>query len=232
MGTGAARVFDAVEASGASRAEVLAELNSRITGMQRRTLGTGAAAPVVPVVDALASLFPGGGLKPGSVYAISSSTVALMLMAEASKRGDWTAIVGVPDFSADAAEAVGIRLDRLILVPHPGTQLVRAAAALADVMTVVLVGDAGRVASAEAGRLEARLRRTGSVLLSLGEWPGAEDRLAISARQWHGLGDGHGHLAGCLVTVTADGRSGRPRRVRLELPGMSEAPVAIEHITE
>ncbi|WP_143034061.1 hypothetical protein [Paramicrobacterium humi] len=232
MGTGTARAFDVVETSGSSRAEVLAELTSRIRGMQRRTLGTGLEAPVVPVVDALAPLFPGAGLRPGAVYAVSSAALALMLMSESSRRGDWVAVVGIPDFSADAAEAAGIRLDRLILVPHPGRQLIRAAAALADVMSLVLVGSPGSLAPAEGARLEARLRRTGSILLSLGEWPGSEDQLALSDRQWSGLGSGHGHLAGCIATVTAKGRGGRPRQVRIALPGMSEAPDQIEHITE
>ncbi|TQO24191.1 hypothetical protein FB385_3067 [Paramicrobacterium agarici] len=232
MKTGAARAWDAVDASASSRADVLAELSGRIRSMQRSTLGAGSEAPVVPVASELVGLFPHGGLKPGGVYEVLSPLLATMLLSAATRRGDWVAVVGMPDFSAAAAMAAGVDFERLIVVPHPGDQGMRVSAALADVMSVVVLGDAAAVSAGEAQRLEARLRRTGSVMLRLGEWPGAEDRLAISERRWSGLRAGHGHLAACRITATARGRGGTPRRVSFTLSEMSDPPGVIEHSDE
>ncbi len=232
MNTGAVRAWDAVDASASNRADVLAELNGRIRSMQRNTLGAGAEAPVIPVVSELAGLFPGGGLRPGGVYEVLSPLLVTMLLAEATRRGDWVAVIGMPDFSAVAASSIGVDFERLILVPHPGDQGVRVSATLADVMSVVVLGGAASVASAEAQRLEARLRRTGSVMLRLGSWPGSEDRLSVAERQWGGLRSGHGHLASCRLTATARGRGGAPRRVFFTLSEMSDPPDLIEHSNE
>ncbi|MCW4459733.1 hypothetical protein [Microbacterium sp. MPKO10] len=232
METGAARAWDAVDASASSRAEVLAELNGRIRSMQKATLGAGAEAPVVPVVSELRDLFPGGGLRPGGVYEVLSPLLATMLLAEATRAGDWVAVVGMPDFSAAAAASAGVDIARVVVVPHPGGQGIRVSATLADVMSIVVLGEAADVGAGEAQRLEARLRRTGSVLLRLGEWAGAEDRLAVAERQWSGIRAGHGHLAACQVTATARGRAAAPRRVTFVLSEMSDARDGLEHSNE
>jgi hypothetical protein len=47
--------------------------------------------------------------------------------------------------------------------------------------------------------------------------------LSISQSEWHGIGDGHGHLAAREVTVTVTNRmTGRPRTARLWLPDAAE----------
>jgi len=50
--------------------------------------------------------------------------------------------------------------------------------------------------------------------------------LSLSHSEWHGIGDGHGHLASREVTVTVTNRiTGRPRSARLWLPS-SDGTVA------
>jgi hypothetical protein len=47
--------------------------------------------------------------------------------------------------------------------------------------------------------------------------------LSLSQSQWHGIGEGHGHLAAREVTVTVTNRvTGRPRSARLWLPDADE----------
>lgn len=231
MKSGAAHAWDAVGAPAASRADILAELSERISSMQRRTLGTGAKAPVVPVRSELSSLFPGQGLQPGGAYALASPLLAMMLLSAASQRGDWTAVIGLPDLSAEAVAAAGIDVERLAVIPHPGDQGVRVAATLAEVMAVVVLAGA-HPSGGEVERLEARLRRAGSVLLVLGEWPAAVARLFVAEREWYGLEQGHGVLSSCRVTAVSE-MPGRPRRrVQFTVSSMSVASGLIEHTDE
>ncbi|MFE6872432.1 hypothetical protein ACFVFS_38545 [Kitasatospora sp. NPDC057692] len=69
-------------------------------------------------------------------------------------------------------------------------------------------------------RLAAHLRRTGTVLLTPGPWPGAQLRLEVTASRWGGLGDGWGKLTGrrARVTVTGRGSAARSRSAELWLP--------------
>jgi len=47
--------------------------------------------------------------------------------------------------------------------------------------------------------------------------------LSLSHSEWHGIGEGHGHLAAREVTVTVTNRmTGRPRSARLWLPAVDE----------
>ena len=57
----------------------------------------------------------------------------------------------------------------------------------------------------------------------LGAWPQTEAMLSLSQSDWHGIGEGHGHLAAREVTVTVTSRTAsRPRSARLWLPDASE----------
>jgi hypothetical protein len=79
-----------------------------------------------------------------------------------------------------------------------------------------------------ARRLSARARHRGAVLLPFGSWPGADLELSASAMRWTGLGSGHGHLTGCELVVTAEGRgaAARPVRTTMHLPsGFDSGPV-------
>ena len=238
--------FDALEADApestlAGTSDVVRELQARIRGMQRTTLDTRA----LPTHPALAELLPGGALAAGGVYAVdNSTTLALGLLQGPSAAGSWCAVVGVPDLGVEAALGLGIDLERLVLVPHPGEQWLSVVSALVDVVSVVLVkppvssaqGREGRarLGDAAASRLASRLRQREAVLVSLGDgsaesWPRSDARLTVTASTWAGIGAGFGHLTARQVTVSSVSRSwaGRAKSRRLWLPGPDQRLEAV-----
>lgn len=194
------------------RIDEVRELQARIRAMQSTTLDS-RALDTAPTV---AGLLPGGSLKTGVAYTIEGSTsLAMALMAGPSQAGAWCGVVGVPTFGTEAAKAAGIDLERLALAPYPGDQWLPVTAALADVLTVVLVRPPLPPSDGNVARLMARLRERGTTLIVLGQsdtsWPGAEARLRVRRSQWGGLGDGHGHLTSRELTVSVASRTGSPR---------------------
>ena len=115
------------------------------------------------------------------------------------------------------AAGVGGHLDRLALVPHPGEHWLTVAAALADVLSVVVARPSKHTSAAAAARLAARIRQRGTTLIVLGSWPQSEAVLSLSESRWSGIGNGHGYLSARQVTVTAATRAGARSR-RLWLP--------------
>jgi hypothetical protein len=161
-----------------------------------------AAERLLPVPAAFRPLLPGSGLRRGSTVGVSrSGSLALALVAGASAAGSWVAAVGLPDLGVVAAAESGIALERLALVPHPGSRAwATVVAALLDAIDVVLVRPPTGLRAADARRLSARARERGAVLVPLGAWPEPADlRLSVAASQWQGLGQGHGSLPSCRV---------------------------------
>ena len=177
----------------------------------------------LPVVPPLEPLLPHGALRLGSTVTVHGSTsLALALCAGASQHGSWCAAVGMPDLGLVAAAELGVVIDRLALIPHPGPQWATVVAALIDAVDMVLVAPPVRVNAGDARRLVARARDRGVVLMPVTAWPEAADvRLGVVSSVWSGLGSGHGHLRARQVEVVAQGRgaAARPRRVSLWLPG-------------
>lgn len=173
----------------------------------------------LPVVPALGALLPGGGLRRGSVAAVTGSTSLLLaLVAGASAAGSWVAAVGLPDLGAVAAHGLGVALERLALVPDPGPQWPTVAGALLDAVDLVVVRPPARMRPADARRLRAKARERGSVLVAHGAWPeGADLRLAVTGRRWTGLATGHGYLRACEVDVVVSGRGAAARQVHARL---------------
>jgi hypothetical protein len=181
------------------------------------------------VTDALAPLFPGGGIRRGSTVAVrpgpapGATTLALALIATASQVGSWCAAVGLPALGLVTAAGLGVSLERLALVPDPGDRWPAVTAALVDAVDIVLVHAPDRCRPGDVRRLTARARERGAVLVPVGAgWPdGADLRLTVTAGAWRGLGQGHGHLGARLAWVAAVGRgaAARERRVHLWLPG-------------
>jgi hypothetical protein len=192
------------------------ELQARIRSMQATRLDERA----LPTLPALQQLLP-GGLRQGYAYSVTgSTTLALALLAAPSAQGAWCGVLGMPDFGPEAATRLGIDLERLVLVPAPGNQWLTVAAAMTDVLGVVIARAPSRVVPAETSRLGARLRQRGSTLVVLGEWPGADATLTVVGSSWLGLGTGYGYLSTRRLEVEASGRGGmhRPRRARLTFP--------------
>lgn len=192
------------------------ELRAQLERMQGRRLD----APAMPTHPAFAGLLPGGGLRPGSAYALAPSTALLLaLMARPSQDGAWCAAIGMPELGAEAAERYGLDLDRLVFVPEPGPRWLAITATIAEVMPVVAVRPPARVTDGEVSRLAARLRDRGTVLLVQGAWPQAEAAIDVADPRWEGLGAGHGYLAGRELTVSVTSRrSPSARRARMLLP--------------
>ncbi len=195
----------------------------------RDRLAPPGAREVLPVPPPLDVLFPDGGLVRGTVVAVEGSVwLALAVAAGASAAGSWCAVVGLPDLGAAAAAEVGVDLDRLVLVPSPGSQWATAVGALLDGFDVVLARPAREISGGEARRLAARARERRAVIVAVGDWPDAVDlRLRVSDTEWTGLHSGYGRLAArhCRVSALGRGAAARERRVATTLPDLGPAPI-------
>lgn len=200
----------------ASRAQEVHRLRSEISRMQRRR----SDVPFLPLDPALEELLPDSGLRVGSSYSISPSPSLLgALLAAPSQKGSWCAIIGMPTIGVEAMSDLGVELERLILVPDPGSRWLTVAMALSEVIPIIAVHPRSRVADADIARLNARLRDRGCTLLVTAPWPQSEATIRVEEVEWHGLGSGWGLLADRTVTLRASGRrfeSGR--RVRVQMP--------------
>jgi hypothetical protein len=185
-----------------------------------------AATPdrVLPVLPAIASVLPDGGLRRGSTVVLTGSTSLLLAtLCVPSRAGAWCAVVGRPTLGLAAAAEYGIAMDRLALVPEPGHRWQTVTAALLDALDVVVVRPTGRFggrfSGMDARRLSSRARERGAVLISLGDWEAADVRLWVTETGWSGLGQGHGRLRSQRIVVHTRGRgvASRPRRTTLVL---------------
>jgi hypothetical protein len=184
---------------------------------------------VLPVPPELTALLPHRGLRRGTTVAVAagqpaysgSTSLVLALLAEASRAGSWCAVVGLPALGAVAAAEMGIALDRLALVPHPGPEWATVVASLIDGVDVVVTAVPTAVSASVAGRLAARARQRGCVLVPYGRWEGADVTLRVIRGVWEGLGQGRGRLRRREVTIASRGRgaAARPREVRVWMPG-------------
>jgi hypothetical protein len=213
---------------GASVASVLRRVPVVPASTLGERLGVPGGRPPFPVVEPLAPLLPGGGLRRGSVVAVYGSMALLLaLLSAATAQGAWAAVVGVGDLGMLAAAEAGVVVRRLTLVPRPGSDLAPVAAALLDGVGLVALAGADRMSPGARRSLAARARQRGSVLLPLGRWPGAEVELDCRAEAWYGAEAGYGRLRSREVVVHAVGRgaAARSRTARLLLPGPG-GPVA------
>jgi hypothetical protein len=171
-------------------------------------------------------------LRTGASYAVDSASLAMALMAGPSQAGAWSAVIGAADFGMEAAAGLGVDLDRTVVVPDPGEEWLYVAAAMIDVVTVVLIKPPGQVRESQAAKLTARLRQRDAMLIAWGDWPRSDARLQICESVWTGLGRGHGHLSGRRVLVAA-GRNGSPsRQARLWLPDSEQRVRLVESAAE
>jgi len=208
-----------------STSDELARLRAQLDRVERKR----AEAPVLPTAPVIADLLPERGLRVGGTYAVPESTSLLLaLLAEPSQAGKWCAIIGIPWFGAEAAAGFGIDLERVVLVPEPGDRWLAVAAAVSEVVPLVVLRPGGRVRDADAARLSARLRDRGGVLLVQGMWPDAQAVLTADDPEWSGLDEGAGVLESRTVTITATSRRApSPKRARVRLPGATGALEAV-----
>jgi hypothetical protein len=183
-------------------------------------------APPLPVAPALTAILP-GGLRRGSTVSVNGSiSLLLALLGAASAAGGWCALVGFPRLSIEAACEYGVDPSRLAVVPASDelstgrtTGWTTAVGALLDAVDIVAARPP-RLVPGDVRRLAARARTRNAVLLSFGDWPGADVRLQAADGVWTGIGAGTGRLHARRLDVRAEGRgsAARPRTARLWLP--------------
>jgi hypothetical protein len=204
-----------------------------LTGLVRRgsehALDVVGSERLLPVLPELRPLLPGGGLRRGGTIGIArasagATSMLLALLAEASRAGSWCAVVGVSALGVAAAAELGIALDRLVLVPHPGPDWPTVVAALLDGFDIVVTAaGGGTVAPTIANRLAARARQRGAVLMAYGPWPSVDLTLQAIDPLWHGIEGGRGRLRGRQLSAVARGRGAAvaPRLTHMWLPSPS-----------
>lgn len=203
----------------------LAELRERV----QRLEGRPATQPVAthPALSGLVQLQTGG------IYTADSATLTGLLMAGPSGEGAWCGVVGSAVWGLEALGALGVRLDRCVLVPDPQDSWLEVTAALIDVLGVVVVSPPasakkGGVSETDASRVAARLRKRGGVLLVRGSWPRADARLSLTDVRWTGVGRGHGHLQARQATVEVHRGTSVPATRRLWMPDVDQVVRRVE----
>jgi hypothetical protein len=148
-----------------------------------------------------------------------------------------------------AAAELGVDLDRTVLIPDPGADILQILSILVDgVDVIVLHAPNGPIGAPARQRvLASRLRQRGTVLIVAGPWPGADVTLTVSTIGWAGLGVGHGRLRDRELRVGLSGRrlGGHTPEVRLLLtaaspgegtgrvlvqPGLAPVPVRTDQV--
>lgn len=191
---------------------VVEQLRERVAAMEHKPAGQ-----PVPTLPGLAGLVP---LHAGATYAVDSASLALALVAGASRAGEWVGFAGCADFGVEAAAELGIELSRTVLVPDPGEHWLEVTAALVDVLRVVVLRPPASVDERTAGILDSRLRTRSSVLVVHGHWPRVEARLSIEDSGWSGPTSGSGQLQERRARVVVHRGARPPQRADLTWPGV------------
>jgi hypothetical protein len=162
----------------------------------------------IPVASALASLLPSSGLERGGVYACAGDapmSLLFSLVATATSVGSWLAFVDVPRVGLMAAHEYGMALQRVMCVNSGGhTQsYAQVVGALVDGVDLVVVSSPA-CSAAEARRIVARAKASGSVLIILGRAGqfSPDVVLSSSTTEWHF----YTHASSRTMSVQAHGR--------------------------
>ncbi len=188
------------------------QLRARVSAMEHK-----AAGEPVPTLPGLADIVP---MHAGATYAVDSASLALALAAGASRAGEWVGFAGCSDFGAEAAAELGIELSRTVLVPDPGEHWLEVAAALVDVLRVVVLRPPASVSERAAGVLDSRLRTRSAVLVVHGQWPRAAARLSVESSSWFGPTAGSGQLVERRASIAVHRGARPPTRADLTWPGV------------
>jgi hypothetical protein len=189
-----------------------------------------AASRTLPVLPALATLLPGGALRRGTTTLVTgpagsgATSLAVALLAQASRAGHWCAAIGVDDPGVVAMAELGLDLRRAVFIPRVQGDWAVAAAELLEGVEMILLKPPARVPHAAARQLAARARERRAALVVLGatsaSWPvPVELVLEVESSRWQGVGLGDGHLSARTIEVRIEGRgAAREQHVALWLP--------------
>jgi len=176
---------------------------------------------LLPVPKPLAAVLPRGGLARGSVVSLTGETgsTSLLFSLLATPLNSWAAVIGMPNLGLLAAVELGVDLNRIVLIPYPGPDVLQVLSVLSDGVDLIAVVPPKVLPPARLRVLNARLRQSGAVLLVVGSWPGAELVLHSRIQGWTGVGQGHGRLRDrkLIVQVSGRGAAGRTRSVAMAL---------------
>jgi hypothetical protein len=193
------------------RAETVAALRRRLDDGTTTGDPVGPAADAVAVPEPLAALLPRRGLPRGGVVSVVAASdgggaTSLLLSLLAAPSGAWIAVVGMPGLGLAAAAELGIDLDRLVVIPDPGPDVLQILSVLTDGIDLIVTVPPSNLPPARQRVFAGRLRQRGAVLLVAGRWPGADVVLTVRSARWTGLDDGHGRLRDRELDVAVDGR--------------------------
>jgi len=200
----------------------LEDLVSR--GVDRLGVFRAGSSSMLAVAGPLGELFPEGGIPKGAFLGVTAASggfsVALTLAGEVTKSRGWVAVCGLASLGLAAAEELGVDLERLVMVPSPGSRWVDVMAALIDGFDMVLTSPCSSVSREMARRLAARARQRGSVvvLMDPADWPESPDFVVtVLSSNWEGPEGGYGCLGGRRMDIRLAGRRARGRSLRRTL---------------
>src|SRR4029077_7359940 len=161
------------------------------TASSRDSVTSDESGVVLPVAAPLAAVLPRGGVPRGSVVSVlGQGATSLLFALLAGPAAPWSALVGMPGVGLLAAAEFGIDLDRVVVIPEPGPDVLQVLSILVDGVDMIAVALPAQAGPTPSPRrvLTGRLRQHGAVLLVMGPWPGAD--LVLTARWvgWTGLG--------------------------------------------
>lgn len=193
----------------------------RLTGTLSGSLVESATVverPALAVIESLASVLPDGLVRGRSVLCSGDAalSLALAIVAGASRGGSWLAVFGLGDLSLLAAHEQGVALERAVLVSSPSspTQWSAALGAAVEGFELLLVEVSARIPVGEARKVQQRVLARRAVLV-LVDVDGRHARqpvfqpdvvLHTVTTHWRGIGHGHGHVREREVMVEVSGR--------------------------
>jgi hypothetical protein len=195
----------------------VAALLAEAPGLGRASQLDGPRLPTNPVLE---QLLPDNGLRPGTstqIRGAGATTIALALVAAAS-RESWVAVVGMPWLGLCAADELGVDLDHLVVIPDPKKRWTDVLGAVIDAFDIVVCRP--QLPERDMRKISGRIRERDAVFVTVGAFDGGDVRIDARPVSWHGIEDGHGHLAARRIDVHVTGRRSAAlgKRATLWLP--------------